>query len=430
MNLIPPNNKIRHRSPQTYQQKVLLLLTAGIGLRLILATLPGYPGDQEIFLFWSRQIVLGGFPSVYSLTLPAVNYSPVVMSVLALIGSWYRAVISPDMSVAHLGQFTLAVKLVFGSFEIITALVAYRFITSRLDKRHALLVLSGLALNPVLFLNSSYWGLLDSLHTLWVILGLVTVSRTHYGRGWSFLALAALSKPPALALIPLALLYTWAVGGFRNIIRSLLVAGMVALFICGPFLLVGQWAVITAPIRSFEIYPIWSANAHNLWWLVSGARGWDFSAYASLGGVLPLSTVGSLLFVASYIYTGIQLKQGPTVERFWELSAFIALCSFVTLMGIHENHTYLALALLAIATALNSDRLPVLIILTAASTLNILIHDPVIFYIASSFDKNIAGLPLSLVTWFNSLVIVTTTVWWGLRVRSVKIRPDQQSSPD
>lgn len=63
-------------------------LALGVFVRLPLLTRPGYPGDSEAFLIWARWMVEHGFTAVYSLDFPPVNYSPVVLWVLAVIGWW------------------------------------------------------------------------------------------------------------------------------------------------------------------------------------------------------------------------------------------------------------------------------------------------------------------------------------------------------
>lgn len=95
-------------------------------------------------------------------------------------------------------QFTTAVKLVFGVFEVAAGVVGYRFVKRQSGRDRAHFVLCGLVLNPALLLDSTHWGQLDSLHTLLTILGLIGLCTREWGWGWAALTLAALSKPRRL----------------------------------------------------------------------------------------------------------------------------------------------------------------------------------------------------------------------------------------
>jgi hypothetical protein len=405
-----------------------MIMGLGIAIRLMLLRMPGYAGDVDDYLLWSRQMVTSGFSTAYTLKEPIVNYPPVVLAVLALIGEWYRAFVSLSLSLAQLAYFTSAVKIVFAVFELAAGIAGYVYIRRMADDAGALFVLSALVLNPALFLDSGYWAGLDSLHTLLIILGLIGLSQRRWGWAWISLVLAGFSKPPAIALIPIAGFYTLWVGGWRGVGRGVLAGILTGAAVYSPFILAGHWEAFTAPLRFFEMYPIWSANAHNLWWLLSGARGGDFAAGDAVGGLIRISTIGWLLFITIYIYAVISLRRRPEPATLWSAAAFVALGSFLTLTGLHENHTYMVVALLVVATGLNVRMLPLVIVYSLTATINILAHDPLLLFSLKPLADRVGyGFYAAIrpLTWLNALVNVLGIMWWSLQ-----LGPDGSQHPE
>lgn len=217
-------------------------------------------------------------------------------------------------------------------------------------------------------------------------------------------------------MIPLAGLYTLWFANTRDAWKGCLVGGLVGLAAVTPFLVQGQLAVLTAPLRSLSMFPVWSANAHDLWWLASGGRGWQLSTDPSFGGLPVVWTLGLLLFGGCYVHVAVRLRRVSAPESLWATSGFVMASAFTFLTGIHENHLYTAIALLAVTAGLNPRMLPLFAAFSLTATFNQLLHDPLLQYALSLLGSALVGKTIGSLTWANSLANVMLLLGWIFRI--------------
>ena len=93
----------------------LALLLLYVGLRLVLATLPGYAADLDWYRRWALAAASQGLPAVYEST--DVDYPPVLLYPLHVAGTIYLAV-HPEGTLASARESTLFTVLI-GSLGLI-----------------------------------------------------------------------------------------------------------------------------------------------------------------------------------------------------------------------------------------------------------------------------------------------------------------------
>jgi hypothetical protein len=231
--------------------------------------------------------------------------------------------------------------------------------------------------------------------------------------GWGAMALAALAKPQAWAILPLLVLATWRLGGVVKVLQGLCVAAGISLLVILPFVASGHLAdLLTLPSTISTVMPVATADAHNLWWLVVTGRGQD-----------PLTTQEVARFVGPVTYrtAAAALVAGELVLTGWlfwsrrvglvEAAALSALGWFVCTTQAHENHLFLVLPLLALAWPERPGLLIAYAVLTTTVLFNMALHDQLLLE-ALGF-----GLADSAVVWLrelNAVANVACFVVWCL----------------
>jgi hypothetical protein len=154
------------------------------------------------------------------------------------------------------------------------------------------------------------------------------------------------------------------------------VAGLAALVVCIPYLYYGTFGeLLKLPELIAETMPVASANAHNIWWIITDAKP-DFVLDAQpLLGPLTIRMVAAVL---SVVVIGYGLWRTNPWARDGELSAmgaYLAFGWFLVTTRAHENHLFFALPLLVMATPRSSFYWLMFAGLTTTLLLNMTLHD-------------------------------------------------------
>ena len=200
-------------------------------------------------------------------------------------------------------------------------------------------------LNPALIFESAYWGQTAAVHTVFMLLALIAADQRFYAVCGAAFGAAILTKPQALAIAPLLFVLTWR---DKALVKFCAAAFIAAVFITLPFLVTGNIdGVVTQYLNTTEYHPVLSANAHNLWWLVSGGHSWKPDTFSS-GGV-SFRTIGLSLFLASSILSGALVWRNRNALFF--AAAYQSLAFFMLNTQIHENHALPMFVFLVVAAA-------------------------------------------------------------------------------
>ncbi|MCL6558637.1 MAG: hypothetical protein K6U74_07495, partial [Firmicutes bacterium] len=140
---------------------ILTLLCVGLLLRISSATLiEGHPFDMNLFKNWATAAANNLF-QVYS-SPRSSDYPPLYMYILFLIG---KIASVPAMS----PYFTLLLKLPSMAADIATSYLIYRIAGKYLSPEISILLSAFYIFNPAVFINSTFWGQVDSFFTFIIV---------------------------------------------------------------------------------------------------------------------------------------------------------------------------------------------------------------------------------------------------------------------
>jgi Gpi18-like mannosyltransferase len=393
----------------------------------------GYEGDITHYVYWTRLVTLGGIQAAYSGQWPETYavYPPVTLYAYQVIGNLYRvfqdAAFDPELAQASL-WLREAIKFVALTWHLLTALAIYALVRWRWGATAAGLAGVLYVANPAALYDVAHWGQPDGAHSLFSVLAVGLLGLGQVGAAWDTMALAALSKPQAWAILPLLAIATWRDHGSRALGGGIAVAALVGGVVVLPFVVTGHLGeLLTLPGTVGSVMPVVSADAHNLWWLVAAARGLD-----------PLTTpdaarlIGPLTFRLAAVV--LVLGQfGLSYWLFWtrraslaEAAALGALGWFVFTTQAHENHLFFALPLLALAWPGRRALLGVVGLLSVTLLLNMVLHDQLVLEgLGRDLNESlIANLRLA-----NAAANVLCFVGWSL-VRITGQHETHRPTPD
>ena len=369
---------------------VVALFLLGLCLRLAALPMPGTV-DVTVFKIWAHAGATGRVSEMYGVggTPPerrlhdfdgrqtTVNYPPVALYELALVGLAYDALVPGFPNGTAL---TAAVKFLPVLAEIaivwILVLAVRRFRPGAPEQAWY----AGLAywLNPAALLTSAVLGYVDALFALPAIGALVAAAAGRGALAGGLLALAVLTKPQAVLVAPVVAL-ALLVGHERQspfpAIRKLaLAAGAGALtagFVLVPVAAAGAWRNFLQAMGSFARHDMLSGQAANIWWLVTYVMRAIYAvpemgvADAFLSPVrrpLAITTITGLgypnprlaasLIVAGAIVWGLwKARKVRDLPRLALLGAWAVYAYFMLAVQVHENHFFMMLPLMAVAAA-------------------------------------------------------------------------------
>lgn len=410
-------------------------LAAAALVGLVLASRPAHPlADVTHYKLWARLVTTEGIAASYSGTYPDTYtiYPPVTMYGYRLVGEAYRRLVDPTFAPGPAMRSQLLTVLVRGmalAVHLVLAVVLYGLLRRPAGERAAALSAGLFALSPGALWDQAVWGQPDGWYSLFVVLGLWWLGGRATLRGWAFLALAALTKPQAWLILPLAGLQTLRLAGPRGVALAAAAAATVAGFVLAPFVLAGRFGeFLSLPRQISSVMPVVTANAHNLWWIVTAASPTFALDSEPLLGGLSFRQVASLLVLAAQAFV-VLVWWRLEVDR-WELlglAAFSTHAWFCLTVGAHENHPFLALPLLALVAWRGRFLAGTYLVLTLAFGLNVLVHDPwVEDRLGGLVDLRGLGLAAS---WLNLAVLAAWSGWLVRRARHRAARQAPEPAP-
>jgi hypothetical protein len=370
-----------------------------------------YEGDLTHYVYWTRLVTLGGVQAAYGGTWPETYavYPPLPLYAYQAIGNVYRVLQDPLFD-ADRAQQSLwlreAIKFVAVVWHVLTAFAIYFVVRRAFGEKAAALSGSVYVLNPALVYDVAHWGQPDGAPSVFSVLAVGLLS-------WGSMALAALAKPQAWVLVPLLAVATLRERGTRELVRGLVVGGLVSLLATLPFLVSGRFGeLLSLPGVVGSVMPVVAADAHNAWWLLASVRGLDplYTPDATrLVGPLTYRLAALVLVVAQFLLT---------YWLYWtrrvglaEAAALGILGWFVFTTQAHENHLFLALPLLALALPARPSLAWIYGLLSLSLLLNIALHDQLVLEALGTDVGDPFVLNLGLA---NAALNVACWVGWSL----------------
>ena len=427
----------RAATPAGSRAILLLILLVAAGLGLLLASQPAHPlADVTHYKYWARLVATQGIAASYSGQYPEsyAIYPPVTLYALGLVGEIYQRLVDPTFELqAALAShaLTFGIRLVALSLHLVLGIVIYGLLERPAGGRAAALAAALYLLNPGALWDVAIWAQPDSWHALFGLLALWLIGQRRPALGAGALALALATKPQAWLLAPLAGLALLRLSGWRGAWRAGLAGSVALLLVIWPFLAAGRLRELaTLPGQISSVMPAASANAHNLWWLVTrGAVPFvvDGEPLPGLGNLTYRQAALVLVLIAEAFVLALAWRaRGP-----WELlglGAFSAHAWFCLTTGAHENHPFLIFPLLAMVAWRSPFLMVVLLVLSATFSYNVLGHD---FGLAPLFDQALGRWSWRLQQAASLLNLAVLAAWSVWLVRRRKLAPvPREASPE
>lgn len=303
----------------------------------------GYESDMNCFFGWADRIYKVGFGEFYSKDV-FTDYPPGYMYVLYVLGA-IRNLLNLDY---YSGFYVFLVKLPAILCDLFAGGLIYHMAKKHFTGKSAVIISCFYLLNPAIIINSSIWGQVDSVYTLFVILMCYFVYQKKLPYAYFAFGLGILIKPQMLIFSPI-LLYGIIDQVFLedftkkkfvvNLAIGLSAIGVIAL-LAMPF---GLSDVIGQYTDTITSYPYASINAYNIW-TVFGLNWVDqtgkflFLTYNQWG------TLFIILVIAIATYISFKLKNNKS--KYFYLAGFIITGIFTLSVRMHERYMFPALILL------------------------------------------------------------------------------------
>ena len=313
--------------------RILILLSAGLLLRLSLVFLGTLQLDFNTFVAWSDMLVRGGFKHFYY---GWSDYLPGYLYFLWILGRVNSLGIIPQ---------EILFKLPAILSDVLTSGLIYLILKKYVKEKYAL-AFSGIYLfNPAVFANSTLWGQVDSLTALFSLAAIWLAGISPIASSIT-LALGTSIKPQA-AFAAGVVFFLMVKNKWK--LKDILVYVIVALFVFVlTFVPFSNGNLVSFIYKRISItlnqYPYTSINAFNFW----GFFGfWNNEKL----GFLSANIVGIVFTLLIYIYGFLKLKSKNLAE--YKLAAVLFLTSFLFFSRMHERHMLFALAPLTVFSAVN-----------------------------------------------------------------------------
>lgn len=359
---------------------LLLALAVGLGA----ATGPGYPTDSAHYKYWTRLVTVEGIHRAYRGAWPETYaiYPPVHLYYYRLVGEVYRRAVDPAFDLdrareSRLLTFLLKVPAVLA--HVAAAGVVYLTARPRFGFGPALAATAAYAFNPGLVFTVSGWGQPDSVHTLFLLAGFGLLGGGRVAPAWVMFALAAMSKPQAWAVLPLGAWASVRWFGLGPTLVGLGAGSAVGLGLVVPFVFGGTVGeLLTLPVQTAAVMPVVSANAHNLWWLLTRGQGLNIPDSAPLVGPVSYRAAGLGLALGAVGAALGAVGRRPDRLKLWVLAAFAGFGFFMLAPQVHENHLFFVPALLAPVWPADRPLAAAFGLVSLTYLVNLLVADPVL----------------------------------------------------
>ena len=322
-----------------------------------------------------------GVAGAYSGTYPetAAIYPPVTMYGYRIAGWVYRRGFDPafDMEAAlNSHALTVLVKLVAVVPHLVLSLAIFGLLYRRYGAPSALLATAAFALNPAAIFDAAFWGQPDAVHAGFLLIAIYLWEEDKPLAGYAFVGLAAATKPQAWALFPFLAYISVRRFGLVKTVLGGVVAGAVSLAVCLPYIVYGTFSeLFVLPRLIAETMPVASANAHNVWWILTNARP-DFVPDADpLFGSVTYRQAAAALSLSLMAFVVWRTDVWGRDGRLSATAAYLAFGWFLFTTRAHENHAFFALPLLVIATPRSRFAWVMYGLLSLTLFLNMTFHD-------------------------------------------------------
>lgn len=344
--------------PVTKREGIFLavLLLVAFLVRLLLFPLQGYENDTNSYISWFGTAAQYGIRPFYNVV-SWCDYPPFNVYIFWAFGS--LAQVFPAINAAYI------VKLAPTLFDIATSALIYFFVRKHLTLNQSLLATALYAFNPAILFNVAVWGQFDAIYTFFLLVSLIFVLKSKPEASAAVFAVALLTKPQSIALLPLIAFLIYKKDGLKRLATSVVTFVATIFVVILPF----QWSnpvtfLSNIYFGAYSGYEFTSINAFNLWGM--------FGLWMSDSG--GLFVVGWALFgvFAAFTLYVMHKRFHVSGEMLIALfAAFMLIFSFFMLpTRIHERYLFPAISLLVLMVPFVKKIRPFYVVLTGTLLVN------------------------------------------------------------
>ena len=357
---------------------LLLLLLAGLAIRLAVLDAKGHPGDAIVIGRWADNLARYGPWNFYQhdgSVYPALLYA-----------YWPIGVFLDGADQAR------AIKGLSIPFDLAVAVVAWYAASQLVGRGRALIAPTLYLFNPAVLLAGPVWGQVDSAGTLVLLIALLVLAAGRFGWAGALAMLAGLVKPQfGLVMLPVATvaIMRWrATGRPAPAVRALVGAVIAYLLITLPLRL-DPGTVVRQVIESGGYKQMSSVNAANIWGLLQGYRIPD-------GGLL---YIGAALLLIGLAASLLPLRRRQNLATILAVGLFVVFAFYFLPTRVHERYLFPAMAVAAPLAATNWRLLVAYLLLTAG-------------FAASMLFALVDTTPFTFWPWLEDLVMLPVARIW------------------
>ncbi len=337
------------------------LLFFAMLIKLIISVVyVGFDTDMNCFFQWARMAANDGLSNFYKSD-TFHDYPPGYIYVLYVVGIFIKAF--------NVTSYTTAMGIILVKFpailcDVIAGYYIYKIARRKFSERTSLICTLLYVLNPVVVLDSSVWGQVDSVYTLFVLMMCYYIVENKYLIAIISFAIGVLMKPQTLFFTPV-LLFACIEQSFltykkgedgkeritfefhsRRFVELLLysvgsIAGMVLLIL--PF---GVGTIVAQYTETMGSYPYASVNAYNMWMFFG--KNWVSQTETFMH--IPYVVFGNIVIVAVVVIAAlIFFRSKRDGARIYMVAAFINIFMFLFSVRMHERYMFPAIVLLLCA---------------------------------------------------------------------------------
>lgn len=230
------------------------------------------------------------------------------------------------------------IKVLSILFDFLAAFAAVKLVShvchTKLFSGKTLVAYAAILLNPVVYLNSAYWGQCDSIYVTFCLLCLYYILKEKHYTAMIFFGLAFAMKLQAIFFLPFLIIYYFQ--SRKLSIKHFLMVPLVFLLTLTPALIAGRGLAdtLTIYVKQADIYHKLTMNCPNLYHLLPG----EYKMFSAPGILLTLCILG---IGACLLIHKSKKNVCPSASDLACLATWCSMVCIYFLPAMHERYPYI-----------------------------------------------------------------------------------------
>ncbi len=328
---------------------LIFIFAIGLFLRIPELSHPGGYGDVWIVQNWGRTVVERGWVHGYGLQKNGVmkpNYPPVGLAIFGATVRIYDLIQGTSTDNSFFLRKVMKVPGVLA--DLLLALFFFAFLRKFVSVKAGLMAAGIYLIFPLTWVISARWGQTDAMNALLAFSWVTALVSGAPGLGGICVALALLTKPLGIVLLPISVVIL--VHQRRDIIIFLFGFLTMLLVVIVPFFMADTLKdVVKVYVSNMEYFPVLSFNTYNFWWAIYKDAAHRISDRQIVFGIISFRQIGIGLFSLCYGLFTWRLSRvlrkhsdpGLRAEAILAASSMCALAFFLFVTQMHERYGFL-----------------------------------------------------------------------------------------